>query len=149
MNHSLVEKAANERPFMTPERLRRVSFCVVRNKINLALSRQGIESSWRLNSFDLRFFRTTQNETRLSPNHCHWQIAKVKNYNFNVTEARNSDFKKCFSRNFQFHRRDPNQNLLQFDSEWVDLDPISFSADKIQNHKVFIRASHKVNIFFM
>ena len=31
----------------------------------------------------------------------------VKNYNLNVTEVRDSDFKKCFSRNFRFHRRDP------------------------------------------
>ena len=43
----------------------------------------------------------------LSPNRCHWWIAKVKNYNLNVTENLDSDFKKCFSRNFQFHRRDP------------------------------------------
>ena len=39
----------------------------------------------------------------LSPNRCHWQIAKVKNYNLNVTEF----LYPAFSRNFQFHRRDP------------------------------------------
>ena len=33
------------------------------------------------------------------------KIAQVKNYNSNVIEGRDSE--KCFSRNFQFHRRDP------------------------------------------
>ena len=38
----------------------------------------------------------------LSPNRCHWQIAKVKNYNLNVTEVRDSDFKNAFPRIFNF-----------------------------------------------
>ena len=38
----------------------------------------------------------------LSPNRCHWQIAKVKNYNLNVTEVRDSDFKNAFPRIFDF-----------------------------------------------
>ena len=33
----------------------------------------------------------------------------------NVTEVRNSDFKKAFSQNFQFHRRDPRSDW------WGDL----------------------------
>ena len=37
-------------------------------------------------------------------------LAKVKNYNLNVTEVRDSTLKK-FSRNFQFPRRDPNQKI--------------------------------------
>ena len=40
----------------------------------------------------------------LSPNRCHCQIAKVKNYNLNETEILISDFKHAFSRNFQLHR---------------------------------------------
>ena len=38
----------------------------------------------------------------LSPNRCHWQIAKVKNYNLNVTEVRDSDFKNAFPEIFNF-----------------------------------------------
>ena len=38
----------------------------------------------------------------LSPNRCHWQIAKVKNYNLNVTEVRDSDYKNAFSEIFNF-----------------------------------------------
>ena len=62
-----------------------------------------------------------------SPNRCHWSKAKVKNYNLNVTEF----LYPAFSRNFQFHRRDPtltsqsphphltkqNQNFLA-DKNW-------------------------------
>ena len=29
----------------------------------------------------------------LSPDRCHWWIAKVKNYKLNVTEVQDSDFK--------------------------------------------------------
>ena len=36
---------------------------------------------------------------------------KVKNYNMNVTEVRDLDFKNVFSRNFQFHRQDPTLKL--------------------------------------
>ena len=36
---------------------------------------------------------------------------KVKNYNLNVTESSGFGFQKCFSRNFQFHRRDPSPSL--------------------------------------
>ena len=43
----------------------------------------------------------------LIPNRCHWQIAKVKNFNLNVTEVRDPDFKNASSCNFQFHRRAP------------------------------------------
>ena len=32
----------------------------------------------------------------------HWQIAKVKNYNLNVTEVRDSDFKNAFPGIFNF-----------------------------------------------
>ena len=32
---------------------------------------------------------------------------KVKNYNLNVREVRDSDFKNALYRNFQFHCRDP------------------------------------------
>ena len=45
----------------------------------------------------------------LSSNRCHWWIAKVKNYNLNVTEILDPTLKKKFSRNFQFHRRDPSK----------------------------------------
>ena len=38
----------------------------------------------------------------LSPNRCHWQIAKIKNYNLNETEIRDSDFKNSFSGIFNF-----------------------------------------------
>ena len=38
----------------------------------------------------------------LSPNSCHWYIAKVKNYNLNVTEIRDSDFKNAFPGIFNF-----------------------------------------------
>ena len=38
----------------------------------------------------------------LSPNRCHWQIAKIKNYNLNVTEVRDSDFKNAFPGIFNF-----------------------------------------------
>ena len=45
----------------------------------------------------------------LSPNRCHWWIAKVKNYNLNVIEVRDSDLKNAFYWNFQFQRRDPTE----------------------------------------
>ena len=32
----------------------------------------------------------------LSPNRCHWWIAKVKNYDLNVTKGLISDFKNAF-----------------------------------------------------
>ena len=32
----------------------------------------------------------------------------VKNYNLNVTEVLHPTLKNIFSRNFQFHRRDPS-----------------------------------------
>ena len=38
----------------------------------------------------------------LSPNRCHWQIAKVKNYNLNVTEVLHPTFKKSFPGIFNF-----------------------------------------------
>ena len=38
----------------------------------------------------------------LSPNRCHWQLAKVKNYNLIVTEVRYPDFKNNFSEIFNF-----------------------------------------------
>ena len=38
----------------------------------------------------------------LSPNCCHKKIAKVKNYNFNGTEIRDSDFKNAFPGIFNF-----------------------------------------------
>ena len=38
----------------------------------------------------------------LSPNRCHWYIAKIKNYNLNVTELRGSDFKNAFPGIFNF-----------------------------------------------
>ena len=38
----------------------------------------------------------------LSPNRYHWLIAQVKNYNLDVTEARDSDFKKSFPGIFNF-----------------------------------------------
>ena len=31
-----------------------------------------------------------------TPNGCHWWIVKVKNYNLNVTEVRDSDLKNAF-----------------------------------------------------
>ena len=34
----------------------------------------------------------------------------MKYYNLNETEVLDSDFKNAFSRNFQFHRRDPSYN---------------------------------------
>ena len=34
---------------------------------------------------------------------------KVKNYNLNVIEVRDSDLKNAFYWNFQFHRRDPTE----------------------------------------
>ena len=44
----------------------------------------------------------------LSPNRCHWWIAKVKNYNLNRSSG--FGFQKFFSRNFQFLRRYPSPN---------------------------------------
>ena len=38
----------------------------------------------------------------LSLNRCHWKIAKVKNYNFNVTEVLVWDFKNALSGFFNF-----------------------------------------------
>ena len=38
----------------------------------------------------------------LSPKCYHWQIAKVKNYNLNVTEILDSDFKNAFPGIFNF-----------------------------------------------
>ena len=38
----------------------------------------------------------------LGPNRCHWQIAKVKNYNLNVTEVRDPDFPILFPGIFNF-----------------------------------------------
>ena len=38
----------------------------------------------------------------LSPDRCHWWIAKVKKYNLNVTEFRDSDFKNAFPGIFNF-----------------------------------------------
>ena len=38
----------------------------------------------------------------LSPNRCHWQIAKVNNYNLNVTELRDPDFSMLFPGIFNF-----------------------------------------------
>ena len=38
----------------------------------------------------------------LSPNRCHWWIAKVKNYNLNKTEVPDSDFKNAVPRIFNF-----------------------------------------------
>ena len=49
----------------------------------------------------------------------------VKNYNLNVTEVLDPDFKKKFSRNFQFHRRDPSpvtgQNLVMLKSSLLKI----------------------------
>ena len=39
-------------------------------------------------------------------------IAKVKNYNLNVTEVRDP----AFSRNFQFHGLDPNPHQKKYES---------------------------------
>ena len=50
----------------------------------------------------------------LSPNRWNWLIANVKNFNLNVTEVLVSDFKNAFSQNFQFHRRDPNEEIIAF-----------------------------------
>ena len=38
----------------------------------------------------------------LSPNRCHWQIVKVKNYNLNVTEVRYPAFLRLFPGIFNF-----------------------------------------------
>ena len=38
----------------------------------------------------------------LCPNRCNWEIAKVKNYNLNVTEVRHPDFKNIFPGIFNF-----------------------------------------------
>ena len=38
----------------------------------------------------------------LSPNRCRWWIAKVKNYNLNVTEFWDPDFKNAFPEIFNF-----------------------------------------------
>ena len=38
----------------------------------------------------------------LSPNRCHWWIAKVKNYNLNITEVPDPDFKNTFPGIFNF-----------------------------------------------
>ena len=38
-------------------------------------------------------------------------VFSIKNYNLNVTEVLDSTFKKKFSRNFQFRRRDPSSEL--------------------------------------
>ena len=35
----------------------------------------------------------------------------VKNYNLNRNRSSGFGFQKCFSRNFQFHRRDPNERM--------------------------------------
>ena len=40
----------------------------------------------------------------------------AENYNLNVTEVRDSDFKNAFSRNFQLHRRDPMTTIWNFPS---------------------------------
>ena len=45
---------------------------------------------------------------------CDPPIPKVKNYNLNLTEVRDSDLKKCLSRNFQFNRRDPKRDFIGF-----------------------------------
>ena len=67
----------------------------------------------------------------LSPNRCNWEIAKVKNYNRNVTEVLDSTSKKKFSRNFQFHGQDPNPGL------WSIWNPIKKIAKLVRdkNHK--------------
>ena len=38
----------------------------------------------------------------LSPNRCNWQIAKIKNYNLNVTEVQDPDFPMLFPGIFNF-----------------------------------------------
>ena len=36
----------------------------------------------------------------------------MKNYNLNRNRSSDFGFQKCFSRNFQFHRRDPNRHRI-------------------------------------
>ena len=60
---------------------------------------------------------------------------QVKNYNLNVTEVQDSDFKKCFSRNFQFHRRDPNKDVKRiFDED--DKNPNLFQFQQSYDHSL-------------
>ena len=47
-------------------------------------------------------------------------MAKVKNYNLNVTEVLDPTLKKKFSRNFQFHGLDLNEDFLDCNMEQFD-----------------------------
>ena len=62
--------------------------------------RTGLSTSGKTLFIFFTFFFMVAN--LLSPNRCHWQIAKAKNYNLNVTEVLDSDFKNAFPRIFNF-----------------------------------------------
>ena len=53
------------------------------------------------NTFDI-FHNFIMITDLLSPNRCHWWMAKVKNYNLNVTEILDSGFKNAFLGIFNF-----------------------------------------------
>ena len=91
----------------------------------------------------------------LSPNSCHWWIAKVKNYNLNVTEVLVSDFKNAFPRNFQLHRRDPipgpnltrcTASTVRKDNEWVTKICI---LDRFMVYKLYCLPSKTQSIWSM
>ena len=60
-----------------------------------------------LGRYLLPVFRKKYNTVR----HLKKYPPKVKNYDLNVTEVLISDFKKAFSRNFQFHGRHPTTSI--------------------------------------
>ena len=66
-----------------------------------SMGKSGYRTSvtFKLNKCFSQFFMVAD---LLSPNRCHWQIAKVKNYNLNVTEIRDSDLKNAFPGIFNF-----------------------------------------------
>ena len=59
----------------------------------------------------------------------------------NVTEVRDSDLKNAFSRNFQFHRRDPNSGIFRTYS--------LYATDLLRNRKIerdnFLTANEAVD----
>ena len=46
-------------------------------------------------------------------------------------------FQKCFSRNFQFHRRDPNSNLEWMTSKWTE---------KVREQEVKVKETEAITI---
>ena len=82
----------------------------------------------------------------LSPNRCHKSIAKVKNYNFNETEVRDSDFKNDFPGIFP--------EFFVSDSKFVTICGCRYDRNRhhqvkvvTNTYRLYIRYQHRFNHF--